>query len=65
MPSGVLGELHGRAPPPSFCTRVQHKQPRFAEQAPGGGAETGPLPIGAVPRGSLGASGFRAVPGRR
>lgn len=28
----------------------------LAEQAPGGGAETGPLPIGAVPRGSLGTS---------
>lgn len=56
MPSGVLGELHGRAPPPFFCTRVLFRQPRLAEQAPGGGAETGPLPIGAVPRGLQGTS---------
>lgn len=45
-----------QAPPPFFCPRVLFRQPRLAEQAPGGGAETGPLPIGAVPRGSLGTS---------
>lgn len=59
MPSGVLAELHGMAPPPFFRTSVLLRQPRFAQQAPGGGAETGPLLIGAVPRGSLGTSHLR------
>jgi hypothetical protein len=43
---------------------VLPRRPTHAQQAPGGDAQTGPLPIGAEPRGSLGTYGYgRAVRG--